>query len=526
MCRKPHRNEVKMLNVFLVDDEYFERTALKNHVPWAKNGFQVIGEAKDGKTAYRMISELSPDIAIVDINIPGLNGLELIEKLCQDRIFCRYIILTGYDTFSYAQKALRLGVHDYILKPINYGLFVQSLKELKEEINKQHMLSGKLSHLQQENENMFLESCYNDLVNCNFTIGSLAGYDSSLAKHFQLDYPAYGVIVFDFPGRPNPASLRQIQDKLKNHFTSLPFVCFLDVKKRIFIITDSSQKKAFSSAAQDFYRFIQSQIPDVIGGVGLSYPIFDQLYLSYNEACIALKNHSLVGENLIFYKNLPSSPETGLDSKVRNQLRFLLLNRSYDRIRPFLSELYDILIQQRFTFDCIILQTMELIGLLTEILSGQAATPISVLTANSNILDTLGSMKNIDEIKEWITELYLKSLETVSNKTSDYSDTTICIEQYILKHLSDPELSIAKIASELYLNYSYICYRFKQDKNMTINDFISQARIEKAVDMFHEHIDNVSYVAEKTGFNNAGYFSKKFKKATGLSPSEYIKTIP
>ena len=129
MCRKPHRNEVKMLNVFLVDDEYFERTALKNHVPWAQNGFQVIGEAKDGKTAYRMISELSPDIAIVDINIPGLNGLELIEKLCQDRIFCRYIILTGYDTFSYAQKALRLGVHDYILKPINYGLFVQSLKE-------------------------------------------------------------------------------------------------------------------------------------------------------------------------------------------------------------------------------------------------------------------------------------------------------------------------------------------------------------------------------------------------------------
>ncbi len=514
-----------MLNVFLVDDEYFERTALKKHVPWSENGFQVVGEANNGKTAYQMILELAPDIAIVDINIPGYNGLELIEKLCQEHISCRYIILTGYDTFSYAQKALKLGVHDYILKPINYGLFVQSLNELKEEINRQHMLSGKLSHLQKENENLFLESCYNDLVNCNFTTGSLSGYDSSLARHFQLNYPAYGVIVFDFPSRPEPASLRQLQDKLKKHFANLSFVCFLDVKKRIFIITDSSNEEVFSSAAESFHRFLQSEIPDVIGGVGLSYPILDQLYLSYNEACIALKNHSLLGENLIFYKDIPSSPGAGLESKVRNQLRFLLLNRSYDRIRPFLSELYDNLIQQKTTFDCIALQTMELTGLLTEILSGQAATPISVLDTNSNILDTLGSMKDIDEIKEWIITLYLKSLEKVADKASDFSDTTICIEKYIVEHLSDPELSIAKIASELYLNYSYICYRFKQDKNMTVNDFINQARIEKAVSMFHEHIDNIGYVAEQTGFNNAGYFSKKFKKATGLSPSEYIKTI-
>ncbi|MDE7014077.1 MAG: AraC family transcriptional regulator, partial [Kineothrix sp.] len=60
---------------------------------------------------------------------------------------------------------------------------------------------------------------------------------------------------------------------------------------------------------------------------------------------------------------------------------------------------------------------------------------------------------------------------------------------------------------------------------MHINDIINQPRIEKALYMFHEHIDNISYVAEQTGFNNAVYFSKKFKKATGLSPSEYIKTI-
>lgn len=515
-----------MLNVFLVDDEYFERTALKKGIPWTANGFQIIGEANNGKSAYQMILDSSPDIAIVDINMPHYNGLELIEKLCQAQISCKYIILTGYDTFSYAQKALKLGVYDYILKPINYGLLLQSLNELKEEISKQNQLSGKLDHLQKVNENLFLENYYNDLVNCNFTTGSLIKYDHSLAQHFQLNYPSYQVVVFDFPDRPDPAVLRRLQTRLKEQFSHLPFECFLDVKKRIFLIADSSREDIFSPAINDIHRLLQTEISNVIGGIGGPYPVFEQIYLSYNEACIALKNYSLFQKNLIYYRELLSStPSEGLDSKTRNKLKYLLLNHSSDQLRPFLSSIYDLLKTQKVTFDCVILQTMELIGLLTEILSGQASTPISVLDTNVNILDTLESMKDIEQIKEWTIQLYMSALQKFTIHQADYSDTTICIEKYIMEHISDPELSISKIAEELYLNYSYICYRFKQDKDTTINDFINKARIEKAIQMFHDHVENVKYVAEQTGFNNAGYFSKRFKKATGLSPSEYIRTI-
>ena len=86
-----------MLKVFLVDDEYYERLSLKNSLPWEEHGLVVSGEANNGQTALEMMMADPPDIAIVDINMPKLNGLELISRLCENQLECRYIILTGYD---------------------------------------------------------------------------------------------------------------------------------------------------------------------------------------------------------------------------------------------------------------------------------------------------------------------------------------------------------------------------------------------------------------------------------------------
>ena len=88
-----------------------------------------------------------------------------------------------------------------------------------------------------------------------------------------------------------------------------------------------------------------------------------------------------------------------------------------------------------------------------------------------------------------------------------------------------PELTIEDIAQNLFQNYSYLCYCFKRDEGITINDYINQIRLNKALELFHSGVENVSYVAEATGFSNAGYFSRKFKKFVGLPPSEYVKTL-
>lgn len=515
-----------MLKVFLIDDEYFERTSLKNNIPWTENGFEVIGEANNGKSAFQLITELRPDIAIVDINIPSYNGLELIERLQQKQIPCCYIILTGYEEFAYAQKAVQLDVYDYILKPINYEVFLQTLIRLKKKLQEQHTISDRLISLQQENDRLLLEHYYNDLLNCNTTTYQLCQYAPSLAAKMKFDCSAYAVAVFDFYDKPGIPALRKIQAEAETLFASLYLVCSLDNQKRIFFIMDASDHSRLCSAIHSIYQFLKKNNPGIAGGIGRTYCNFNQLYLSYNEACIALQNHSLMKKDLIFYQDIPSNPAVPeLDVKMKNQLKTLILDKEIDRIKHLLSDLYTNQTFQNVTYDGVILLTMELLNLLTEVLSGQVSTPISVLSIDSNILDTLRNMNDIKKLQSWIVSIYETSIERVTSHQSDYTDTTICIEKYIREHLSDPELSISQIASALYLNYSYICFRFKQDKDMTINDFINKCRIEKAIDMFQNHIDNIGYVAEKTGFSNAGYFSKKFKKATGLSPSDYIHTL-
>ena len=162
-----------MLKVFLVDDEYYERLSLKNSLPWEEHGLVVSGEANNGQTALEMMMADPPDIAIVDINMPKLNGLELISRLCENQLECRYIILTGYDEFKYAQQAIRLGVSDYILKPINYQNLCSALDELSREIQQEDTLNSHMKSLENENERFILEGYYNDLVNCNFSVQNI-----------------------------------------------------------------------------------------------------------------------------------------------------------------------------------------------------------------------------------------------------------------------------------------------------------------------------------------------------------------
>ena len=119
-----------MKQVFLVDDEYFAVEGLKKFVNWEKYDLTVCGEAYDGKTALQNIESLQPDIVFTDVRMPGLNGLELIARAKTLVPQCLFVIISGYNEFDYARKALRLGVLDYIDKPVNLEKLDAVLKRI------------------------------------------------------------------------------------------------------------------------------------------------------------------------------------------------------------------------------------------------------------------------------------------------------------------------------------------------------------------------------------------------------------
>ena len=142
-----------MYRVLIADDESIIREGLKKIVSWNSLGFEVAGTASDGRDAYRKINALKPDLCIIDIRMPGLDGLELISRIKKQNPGVKIIILTGYPEFEYAQKAVDLGVETFLLKPIDPAIFEEKVQkifaELEEEKDRKYIL-GKSVELSKE----------------------------------------------------------------------------------------------------------------------------------------------------------------------------------------------------------------------------------------------------------------------------------------------------------------------------------------------------------------------------------------
>lgn len=122
---------MKKLRVLLVDDEIIIREGFKRLFDWEAHDCQVVGEAADGMEALAQIDSLRPDIVIMDINLPIMNGLKVIQLSRMKHPATAFVIVSGYDDFSYCREALRLQITDYILKPVNYEEFGTCIDNLK-----------------------------------------------------------------------------------------------------------------------------------------------------------------------------------------------------------------------------------------------------------------------------------------------------------------------------------------------------------------------------------------------------------
>ena len=124
-----------LMKVFLVDDEIAIRENLRNSFPWEEKGFQLVGEAPDGEMALPMLRDLNAEILLTDIRMPFMDGMKLCEEVQKTMPWVERIILSGYDDFAYAQKAISLGVREYLLKPVTAKELESALERVRSQIN-------------------------------------------------------------------------------------------------------------------------------------------------------------------------------------------------------------------------------------------------------------------------------------------------------------------------------------------------------------------------------------------------------
>ncbi|BEU87355.1 response regulator [Selenomonas sp. TAMA-11512] len=123
-----------MKRVVVIDDESIQRQSLVSLTPWSDVGCRVVGEAENAESGAALIRQLQPDIALVDITMPGRSGLDMIEELMEE-CSVEYVVLSGYGEFSYAQRAMQLGVRNYLLKPVEDEELLEAMRKAAEHVD-------------------------------------------------------------------------------------------------------------------------------------------------------------------------------------------------------------------------------------------------------------------------------------------------------------------------------------------------------------------------------------------------------
>ncbi len=539
-----------MLKVMIIDDEFYFREALKVSIPWKELGFEICGEAKNGKDALGKVADLNPDIMIVDINMPIIDGLEFIQSVKGKGIESKFIILTGHSEFNYAKQAVQLGVNNYILKPVNEEELKSSLFEIKEIIKRETSIKFEFEGLKQQVRDslpLLKDKLLNELIQ-----GSLIPKENETLKKMEylkinINSDYYLVITIELDCG-NDANWDNEEKQLWKYAVSnisseildekfIFDICY-DIDDRICIIVgmDGTQNKG------DFLTLLESRLEliraavckhldfTITVGVGSEKTELFDIPVSYRESIIALKHKLTLGKNRIILYSLVA--ESGIKGTVfsgeyRSQLLMNIRTADEEEVNKLISQVFMRVRAENIHHQILFVVCIEMVSVCMEAIVEMGLRIEDVITQGSfNIIEEIQSKKSIAEMETWIKDIFKHTLETIKrNKISKASRLIEQVKKYISRNYQSSELSIDEIAKNLFVNYAHLCFIFKRDAGVTINEYLTEFRIRKAKELFDSGNTLILDVASKVGYADASYFGKCFKKYYGLAPSKFIENI-
>jgi two-component system, response regulator YesN len=536
-----------MIKIMIIDDEYYFRQALKVSLPYEELGFVICGEAKNGKEALEKIDELKPEIAIVDLNMPIMGGLEFINAIKENGYDIKTIILTGYSEFNYARQAISLGVNNYVLKPVNEEELKKALLDIKASILNE--LSAKIEiealiKRAQENIPVLKEKFLNDLLYGNSLMSKSKIINSLEYLGIRLFSKYYRVLVIEIDNIEGYN--RDEDEKMLWYYAILDMVsedltkplaseaCF-DKNNRLCLILGSMDKSDLSEEniafrCEGLLKNSERNLKiELTIGIGNLYEGINSTEISYREALYALKNGMMSGKGTVVTYN--EIEEGGLSKTIfsteqRSQLLMSMRLLNTAEVYRIIKNIFSEFKISKMKHDFLIVTCIELISTNYEFLAEAGFIFKDIFKYALNPIEEIQYIKSVEEMEKFIIELYECSVNHFSiNKHSRSAKMVKDIKEFIVKNYLISELKVEDISKHVFINYSHLCYTFKKETGKTIIEYLTEVRIKKAKEIIDGGNLVIQDVADKVGYEESNYFSRCFKKYYGLSPSKYIESI-
>lgn len=517
-----------MIKVMLVDDEELELIGIRELIPWSELDMEVQIALDNGFAAMDYLRLKEVDLIVTDIRMPIMSGLELAEKARELHPRVKIVLVSGYEDFNYARKAISVKASSYILKPVNDSELIEVLREVGQQLKLERNQS-----LREDSVMQSLDYLKNELLARCLEKTSDRKAALSLMEKFGLGGPdvkmRIAVVEIDdvsglfssVPEDKHAIVQRTFEEILRlcdeQHFKNICRLSFY----RIAIILDEQHpmdqlQKLLNGVRECSDLTITIGVGDAVNGLG-------EIHHSYEEANIALSLKMLQGKDrLIFYSAIQIETEYS-DQQLDHLLSRLFAAMSAYELVAIVDYTNELIVHikkiesKSMVYYCFLYVTSRLEGYL-----GPFQETLFVKTEpQQKSMEMLFKLETVDDIHLWFRRTIFQVSENLHNKRLRKNQSLVGqIQEYIEQRLGQV-ITLKDIATAFSFSPNYLGYLFKEEMNESFSEYVLRRRMEKAKGLLKDVGLKIYEVAHITGYVKLSHFSKQFKDHTGVSPKEY-----
>ena len=539
---------MNLYRIILVDDEEEVRQSIIKKIDWEDAGFSVVGDAENGQEALEKVEALEPDVILTDIRMPYMDGLSLAERVRQRYPSIKIVIFSGYDEFEYAKQAIKLNVTEYILKPVNVEELTAILKRIKSNLDEEIEQKRNVSLLRENyrrNLPILREQFLNELVGGTASSQNmeermmeyhipLAGAKKWVAAAIDIGKEALGAgreLPLHRERDLIPISVKQLfGEKLEQYCRCAVFTSSRASGSELALIAaidGENSQTGLIDVLGDICKEIRKilEVPVTVG-IGHSCQDLKDIGGSYKSAMDALGYKAIVGAGGTIYINDVEPVSSGLlrfDSRAEAALMAAVKFGPREQIEEAVRAVVDKMIDAKVHFSqcqaymlsisSSMIQMIQQYELdITQLSEGDAADTFAIIP----------KMVKVEDFSRWLLSMALHINQAMNQERDNTMKQVIQkAKEYIMENYQDPDLSVEKICRQLHLSPAYFSTMFKKETGQAYIAYLTQVRLDKAVELLNKTDDKTYVIAAKVGYQEQNYFSYVFKKRFGISPTKF-----
>lgn len=526
-----------MFKIMLADDEGIVIDSLKFIIE--KNFGQkcTVEYAHTGRSVIELAEKFKPDIAIMDIHMPGINGIEAMKEIRKTNKSVIFIIMTAFDKFNYAKEAINLGVMEYLTKPVNQSVITQVLQKAMDMIEAERKKRSNDLLIREKLEIVI------PIIESDFIYSALSGSDFDRVKDDFCNLLGvkedYGMILIMELGDSiieghltNPVGISVkaqslypvIRESLKEELNCI--VSPIMVNKIITFIPSAKAQLEYDDRikiiekarylVRDLTKRIDIQIKIGIGSVT---PI-NKLEDSYKEALSAIRNSK---GRVAHVKDLPIGCEYEEDYPIHIE------SALFERIEK--GDIEGTKTEANLFFDWMVnnypehmmdikLKVLEFI-LFAEQKAFLSGGMTYYFLYRKDYLPTIIQIENYEQLRKWFIEKVTQACQNIITKREEQTSGLISKAKHYIEKNYNRDISLDDVSRSVDISPYYFSKLFKEETGENFIEYLTNIRIEKAKKLLLHSDMNIKNICIDTGYSDPNYFSRIFKKQVGLTPTEF-----